>query len=138
MNINKKRSYIHKANRSRSEESDMPLKMRIQQYFNKLGVYFLTDKKLELTKPYSFTSYRLPDLYEKNNELIIELDGPVHGNGEIVTKKTVDKMEDYLANGYFPCNVPLEWCELKGITPEQFIEVYIQLHKTWELRHGSD
>ena len=138
MNINKKRSYIHKANRSRSEESDMPLKMRIQQYFNKLGVYFLTDKKLELTKPYSFTSYRLPDLNEKNNELIIELDGPVHGNGEIVTKKTVDKMEDYLANGYFPCNVPLEWCEFKGITPEQFIEVYIQLHKTWELRHGSD
>ena len=134
MNINKKRSYIHKANRSRSEESDMPLKMRIQQYFNKLGVYFLTDKKLELTKP----SYRLPDLYEKNNELIIELDGPVHGNGEIVTKKTVDKIEDYLANGYFPCNVPLEWCEFKGITPEQFIEVYIQLHKTWELRHGSD
>ena len=153
MNINKKRSYIHKANRSRSEESDMPLKMRIQQYFNKLGVYFLTDKKLEIIKPYHLsdrekkmldnlgvitTSYRLPDLYEKNNELIIELDGPVHGNGEIVTKKTVDKMEDYLANGYFPCNVPLEWCEFKGITPEQFIEVYIQLHKTWELRHGSD
>ena len=149
MNINKKRSYIHKANRSRSEESDMPLKMRIQQYFNKLGVYFLTDKKLEIIKPRHLklakdphmicpTSYRLPDLYEKNNELIIELDGPVHGNGEIVTKKTVDKIEDYLANGYFPCNVPLEWCEFKGITPEQFIEVYIQLHKTWELRHGSD
>ncbi len=133
--ITNKRSFVHRANRNRVEETDMPIKMRLLNYFNKNGVHFLLDEKIPVLGMDNRMWYKLPDLYEKSNKMVIEIDGPVHGDGENVTRKTVDKMVDYLKHDIFPCNVPLEWCEEKGITPEQFIEVYIQLHKTWRLRH---
>ena len=133
--ITNKRSFVHRANRNRVEETDMPIKSRLLQYFNKKGVHFLLDEKIPILGLDNRMGYKLPDLYEKNDKLVIEIDGPVHGDGESVTRKTVDKMTEYMTHDIFPCNVPLEWCEEHGITPEHFIEVYIQLHKTWRLTH---
>tara|TARA_B100000029_G_scaffold265475_1_gene261627 strand:- start:5743 stop:6153 length:411 start_codon:yes stop_codon:yes gene_type:complete len=133
--ITNKRSFVHRANRNRVEESDMPIKTRLLRYFNKKGVHFLLDEQVPILRHDNSMGYKLPDLYERTNKMVIEIDGPVHGDGENVTRKTTDKMIDYMTHDIFPCNVPLEWCEEHNITPEQFIEVYIQLHKTWRLTH---
>ena len=84
MNINNKRSHIHRANRNRVEETDMPIKMRLLNYFNKNGVHFLLDEKIPILGVGNRMGYKLPDLYEKTNKLVIELDGPIHGDGENV------------------------------------------------------
>ena len=88
------------ARRKSEGEPDLDDKFRIIAILRDFGLHGLTG---EVTKV-GDDAYRLPDLLIKNckPEIVIELDGEMHGNGEQITKRPRDETRDsdYIRNGY--------------------------------------
>lgn len=93
--------YEHLARKQREGEGDIEDKFLVigilRHFFNLHG---LTGETVQIDED----SYRLPDIMIKTTtpRTVIELDGPIHGNGELVTKPERDltRDEDYRKAGY--------------------------------------
>ncbi len=88
-----KKSWIHRAQSRRNEESDLDDKFKIIRILKeKFGLHGLTGEKI----PIDSQSFRCPDIYIKGlDPIIIELDGQIHGEPLILTQKTKDRNADY-------------------------------------------
>lgn len=95
MNPTNKRSFIHKANKNREEESDIPDKFRVIKYLKK---YFdmpcITGEALIIPGK---NRARYPDISVKNWDpyLAILLHGGIHGDGYISTEYDDRARADY-------------------------------------------
>jgi len=98
MNPDKKRTHIHRANKNRTSESDIPAKFKVMEIIKEnFGLYALTDQHISI--PNGIATYRSPDLTIKTTTptFLIELLGGVHGWEEEnpLTLKDHEKCEDY-------------------------------------------
>ena len=99
------KSYIHHARKTKWTESpdiddNFKVKAVIKKYFK---LIFLTDEVIEIPAG-GFFNYRRPDLYNKAEKIVIELDGEGasgrHGWGDqLSTRRDERKDEDYLRAG---------------------------------------
>lgn len=90
------KAHIHRANKKRDSESDIPDKFRVAKILkDNFGIIALTDEVV-LT-PGGYANYRKPDLYNKTRKIAFELDGIIHGYGDEVSQREKDwrKLEDY-------------------------------------------
>ena len=99
-NTTKKKLFVHRANRNRTSESDIPAKFRVIGYAKKhFGLRGLTDEVIKI--PDGAASYRRPDILFKPQErtqgFVILLHGGIHGSGDEVSTrgKDVAALEDY-------------------------------------------
>lgn len=90
------KAHIHRANKKRTSESDIPDKFRVAKILKaNFGIIALTDEIVQT--PGGYASYRKPDLYSKDRRIAFELDGLIHGYGDEVSQREKDwrKLEDY-------------------------------------------
>jgi hypothetical protein len=102
-NPTNKRSFIHKANKNRTSESDIPNKFKVMEIIKEnFGLYPLTDEVLPIPEG-GFAEVRMPDLLIKNCKpnYIIELVGPVHNPEKEHPARRIDikKAADYARLG---------------------------------------
>ena len=96
MNLTNKRSFVHRANKRRTSESDIPDKFKVMAILKKhFGIITLTDEAIPT--PSGHFDYRNPDLFDKQNQAVYELDGEVHGWGDEISVRERDqrKLDDY-------------------------------------------
>jgi len=105
MNPTNKKSYIHKANKNRTSESDIPAKFKVMEIIKcNFGLYPLTDEAIPI--PDGIATHRKPDLIIKttNPTYLIELLGGIHGWEKEQPRRRIDilKAIDYatLGKGY--------------------------------------
>jgi len=105
MNPTDKRWAIHKANKKRTSESDIPAKFKVMKIIKEnFGLYALTDQTILI--PDGYATHRSPDLMISYTTpvFLIELMGGIHNLDEENPSRTKDiqKREDYarLSKGY--------------------------------------
>jgi len=97
MNPTNKRSHIHRANKNRTSESDIPAKFKVMEIIKEnFGLYPLTDEVIPI--PNGIATHRSPDLTIKTTTptYLIELLGGVHGweKENPLRLKDIQKLED--------------------------------------------
>jgi hypothetical protein len=98
-NDNKKKSFVHRANKKRTSESDIPDKFRVMGYLKKhFAIYCVTDTRIRIPVG-GHADYRLPDLFCSHTTppLIILLHGGIHGFGDEISRR---KKDDYALEDY--------------------------------------
>lgn len=90
-----KKSFVHLANKNRTEESDIPDKFRVMKYLKRhFNMPCLTGEAFKIPgKNYA----RYPDIFIKNYHpnIAILLHGGWHGYGEIIREYDVKAAVDY-------------------------------------------
>lgn len=94
-NDTNKKSFVHRANKNRKEESDIPDKFRVMKYLKRhFDFPCVTGEAFEIPgKQYA----RYPDIFIKNRhpQIAILLHGGWHGDGEIKREYDVKAATDY-------------------------------------------
>jgi len=90
--LTKNLSFEHNARKKRVSEKDIPDKFKIikilKENFNLIG---LTGETFQIPgKVY----HRMPDIYIPEIRTVIELEGLVHGHGDVITKTVTDETRD--------------------------------------------
>ncbi len=93
MRFTKKQAFIHLAQRKQEGEKDIVDKFKIIKILREeFGLHGLTDEVLIINED----CCHLPDIFIKttNPEIVIELDGELHGDGEPISKLARDAQRD--------------------------------------------
>jgi very-short-patch-repair endonuclease len=115
MTLNKKKAFIHKAFRKANEEPDVQVKREIKNALVKYKILLLENETVKTDN-----GYRRPDLLDKTNKLVIEIDGTWHGTQK--GQKHDDKRNaDYKKLGFKVIIVETELLNFLEISPEQYI-----------------
>ena len=75
MSLNKKKAFVHRAFRKANEEPDVQIKREIKNALIKYKILLLENETVKTDN-----GYRRPDLLDKTNKLVIEIDGTWHWN----------------------------------------------------------
>lgn len=126
-NDTNKKSFVHLANKNRTEESDIPDKFKVikmlKRHFN---LPCLTGEALPIP---GTERARFPDIFVKNHDpnLAILLHGGWHGYGEIKRKYDVKAADDYakLAPGVRLIEIYSE--QTDGYSEEKIVEHMVAL-----------
>lgn len=89
--------HIHRANKTRTRNTDAEKLDDIQQHLNQQGLYFERERTLHNPLFKTKNNCRIPDLsmFQNRKPIVIELDGPVHGSLEMQAEKTKRRNADY-------------------------------------------
>jgi len=92
-----KKGFIHQANKKRSSNSDSGKLDLIQMHLENLHYHTFREQYVSSGSFSTRNLKRIPDLkvIKGKFEVLIELDGAVHGNLESPTEKTVRRNTDY-------------------------------------------
>ena len=102
MRFTGKLSFEHRANKNRTSESDTTDKFNIiMLLYEKFSLIGLTGEMIPIPDG-GPDRYRLPDITIPQKNIVIELDGAIHGFGDKISKKKRDvyRDEDYKTAGY--------------------------------------
>ena len=94
------KAFVHRARKTKWTESpDIPDNFKIKRIVKEaFGLIFLTDEVIEIPAG-GYHNYRRPDLYNKAEKIVVELDGEgfsgKHGWSEIPTRRDERKDSDY-------------------------------------------
>ena len=92
---------MHRARKNKwSESPDIPdtfkVKAIVKKHFN---LIFLTEEVVKIPVG-GYVNYRKPDLYNKERQIALELDGVgVHGFGDLLREKDIRQNEDFSRAG---------------------------------------
>lgn len=100
MRFTKTQAYQHQARLHQEGEEDLMDKFRVIYILrDEFGLHGLTGEVLTIDED----CYRFPDIFIKKSspEIVIELDGEIHGDGDEVSKREKDvwRDKDYLRIG---------------------------------------
>ena len=101
--MNKKQSFVHQAKRKRRSEKDIPIKYKIINLIHeKFGLIGLTGELIPIQNRTPINYHRMPDITIPQRNIVIELDGPIHGFGDGISKREDDiqRDQDYKDAGY--------------------------------------
>jgi len=95
LRLTKTLQYEHQAKKKRIGEKDIKDKFDVVSILRKeFGLHGLTGEAIFIPDSYPVQYYRMPDILIEAKDIAIELDGPIHGNGEAVTKRPKDIRRD--------------------------------------------
>ena len=103
MKMDKKQAYVHQAKRKRKSEKDIPIKHKIINLIHdRFGLIGLTSEVIPIPDRKPINYHRMPDILIPQRNIVIELDGPIHGYGDGISKREDDiqRDQDYKDAGY--------------------------------------
>ena len=124
MIMDKKQSFVQQAKRKRRSEKDIPIKYKIINLIHeKFGLIGLTGELIPIPERKPINYHRMPDITIPQKNIVIELDGPIHGFGDGISKREDDiqRDQDYKDAGYKLIIVNQELTN--GYEPEKVLEV---------------
>jgi len=93
-----KKQWIHRANKNRGTNSDSGKLDVLQAHLETLGFHIFRETQIKDGHFSTRNNMRVPDLkvvIGEKFEVYLELDGRVHGNLEMPTKRTIQRNTDY-------------------------------------------
>ena len=103
MIMDKKQSFVHQAKRKRRSEKDIPIKYKIINLIHeKFGLIGLTGELIPIQNRTPINYHRMPYITIPQRNIVIELDGLIHGFGDGISTREDDKQrdQDYKDAGY--------------------------------------
>ena len=89
-----KLSFEHQAKRKRKGEKDLTEKFKlINLIHDEYGLFGLTGELISIPDR-KLNYHRMPDIVIPQKNIVIELDGFIHGNGDEISKREDDKQRD--------------------------------------------
>lgn len=114
----KKQGYRYQASKNRSSEQDIEQKFKVINALREYGMYALTDmiylrdrktSEVRIENDFEITitpdiheryAVRRPDLYIRKGNIILEIDGSVHGEPGFETDNTLTRNTEYELGGH--------------------------------------
>lgn len=101
--MSNKLSFENNARKKRPGEKDLKDKFDVIKILrSEFGLHGITGESILIPDSIPVQYYRLPDIVIASHDIIIELDGPIHGNGDDISKrkKDVERDNDYKKTKY--------------------------------------